>query len=822
MQSTILIVCSLLLVSITEAAEFKCGGKSEHVSGDSGVLIIDRSQGSCEFKGQDDTQVFALRTDNIQLRSGDQLTISAVEPPKEYNFKAPLEPGYILIGLKEPAIKFQFASTDNGTMRAEFIQNKATIPINGDNYNQLRINPIAIQNVNLVTTKTIPDQIHLEVIGSGGFGHSLVNSTPTTTAASFDTSQNTIVIKSGPVLSKYSGTYQTKDEKSYDISGPDPKTVDDKYKCVNIYEITNDQGHYEVDFKDFLGLTDGDDELLLDDGVSKVKINGQQASDYAKRLVVFAGKKLAVIYNSPRKINRTNIPFKLTVRVKMTGGILAKAGKLVAPSGQTHYVLRPQAEQFASLVTKGQLKGADLKITTNNPTSQDVTLADGSYLPPVIGLNQKGSELVVDLSSKSKLSSDISFDPSSVDCHGIIYGTSGSISLSGANKICYWTLGASKNHLSIDHTNLGPGGCLEIYSLTKADPIFKRCDLSPYEVLPGFVLDQGYVKVQLAASNTTKFLASIKPALNQFNQISAFNRVNVTSARYPHSYEYFTQSDSFTINSINKTMVVSVEDLDVRSGEKLQIDNKDVNDMSSIAGDIEIFNKTSTVVLKRTTSNDFTLHRGYKVVTTEFQEIINADIKKNSITSHANLTSLLLKVVAKPGQRIQYNVTSKSAITNATLSIIDSRTILGRQVYGDERDHGSTTSNSLLISVLPLTKVGLGAQQLPVIDVQFKLIECNKTVDHICDNDTRCVAAEKLCKGRSYCDDGSDLRISCSSGPAPKPQIIDHGVGGVAVFLLCTIMFVFGVISALYGPDIFKNLEARFRSGQYTTFTSTE
>lgn len=812
----ILVTIVGLSLAAANAAEFRCDENDSHVKGDTGILVIDRSRLVCGFKGQDDTKVFGIKTDDLVLKKDETITfLSDGTPP--VTFKPPLEPGYFITGLHEPTIKFQFSGTDNtSSMTAQFIENKPDIPINGDNFNQLRIEPIGINTFNLKVEKTLESSIHFELIGSRDFPHSLLAEEKSMISVN---TNRTVVVKTGPVLNICSGNHQAKEELSFDINGPDPKTAQAKYKCVNIFEYTTDQGHIEVDFANFLGLTDVDDEMLLDDGELRIKINKAQSDQYSKRVMVFKGKKLAVVYNSPRNISRTNIQFKLSIKFKKSGGIITKAGPLSIPaSGQTHFVLRPQLTEFVSLETKGQLKGGSL--TIKSASSDVITIPEGGYLPPVLGSNRQGSDLMLDFVSKAKVNPEISFKPTTTDCHGILYGTSGSISLSGGPKTCYWLLGAPKSRLIIDHTKLGAGGCLEIYSLSKSEPIFKSCDIGSAETLPNFALKQAYLKVGLA-SNVSEFAALIAPPALQYKKTSILNQLRMTSTGYPSSYGWSSDSDTYVINSANKSMTLSVDALDIRNGEKLLVDNKELNDISHIVGDIDISNKpNTTVILQRSmTTNDFSSRKGYNLVVSEFQQSIIADMSKNSITSRANLTSLLIKISAPQGKRLQYNITTKAAIKDSKFAIIDSRSVLGREVYGDERDNGSTTSNSLLITVVPLKS---GAPTIPIIDVQYKIIECNKTTDHICDKDTRCVPADKLCKGRSYCVDESDLRVSCSSGPAPNPKIIEHGVGGFAVFLLCITMLVIGAISALYGPDLYKSLESRFRSGQYTTFTSTE
>lgn len=206
-----------------------------------------------------------------------------------------------------------------------------------------------------------------------------------------------------------------------------------------------------------------------------------------------------------------------------------------------------------------------------------------------------------------------------------------------------------------------------------------------------------------------------------------------------------------------------------------------------------------------------------------FDYIIEADTTKQEITTPVNSTSVLVKISSPSqkatsfGKRVQYNVTIGASSHNYHYGVHDSRSVNSPSLGNHS---GVTTSDSLMI-VYRLTDNGNAT--LPEMKIQYNFLDCHPETDVICDDFTRCVPNEMLCKGIGYCVDSSDLKISCNStGTIPVPKIIEQGLGGMAVFFLCVFMLILGAIGALYGPDLYKTLESRFRSGHYSTFTSVE
>lgn len=818
---SLLLVLSLAQVSVS--GTFPCTDADDHVSGDTGVISIKRDKPRCGVAAQDGSRCFAIRTDDLVLRVGDQLLIipKGGDPLK---YEPPLQSGYILSGLIEITVQFKFKTLDNTTMEAQFIQNYANIPIDGDRYNEVRVTPLQIEKFNIVFKKTIPGPIHLEVVDAmSSSGHMLISENDISIPVDFNGNQ-TVIIKSSPVLNNCSGSFSDPSEIEHEINGPDASQLQQPYKCVNLFSTKMaGQAHYEVDFANFLGLADQDDQLLLDDGSSRINIVKSSLIDYSKRILNFKGQSLTVIYSSPRVVNATHIPFKLTVRLRSKGGLVEKPGPLVVPSsGEVLYTLQPQPNEFATIEIQGsQLTGGN--VTISDGLGNDLTIAEGAYLPPVIASSHMGMPLTVSLKIRSKISAVFEYKPTTVSCGGLLFG-SGNISLIGPQTTCYWILGTQKTAITINYNDLIQNGCLEIRSLKQENPIFNRCNISQVEILPQFVVDSAYLKVTLPSKNTV-LEASVTHFVKSSTETSTARQTNITSLGYPVSYPLLGDSDVYPIDGINKTLLLSVVNLDLRDGEKLFVNSIEINkDNCLVTGDVDISNKTTKLTIQRSSTTDFSHRRGYELVVTEFQKFISVNTSKSSISTPRNLTSLLLKISAPQGERLYYNITlsqaksSKQAKVNSQtskISVVDSRHLFGREVYEDEKFNGSSTSNVILINFSSATS-------LPEALVQYSRISCNQTLDHVCDNSTRCVPADKLCKGRSYCDDKSDLKVICSSGPSPSPKVIEKGVGGFTVFILSLFMFTLGAIAALYGPDVYKNLENRFRSGQYTTFTSTE
>lgn len=820
----------LLTLGTLSAAEdvIKCNDTTTHLIGSSGYLLIDRATGSCDIQAQAKSRFFAFKTDNLKLYDGEYMhAMSGNEKQKERNISGPVDSGFFVFGMVEVRIRFILKPNLTGTMMLEFFQDQNSIPINGDKASEVTILSFDADQYNLAFSKNIENSVYLEVTGtSDAFGHHLIDANnldiPVHVA-----DQTTVVIRAAPVRQDCSKNYADKAEESHEISGPDAASINGKYECVNIFKTDQTgQAHFDVDFANFLDIVDDKDELTIDDGIQALKINRYAARHYnqQKPVLSFRGQNLAIIYDSPQVIKPKAV-FKLTVRAQTTGGIVDQHQALSLPGkGLVRYTLRPQStEDISALEIKGKFTGASLKIYDSH--NNVVKFASDVFLPPVIAFNQLGQDITLEFDIKSKVPTTFNYKEGN-SCSGVIFESAGAISIryvaNGGARTCYWLIG-SNSSLSINHQSLKqPDSCLEIYSIKQEKAIFERCNIGPDEVLPPFILDQGYLAFKTSV-NVSTLDASISPAVEGLVKSSTKLQMHYKSTGYPASYPWSAASEKFSLDAMGKKMVLSIVDLDIRAGETMTINSDEIsaNRTSLYLGDLDVSDKITKVTVTRSlATSDFSIRKGYYLVASQYQAIVSADMNKTSLQTPKNLTSLLLKVNAAQGMRLTYeisNVASKNS--NYEMNVFDARSVMGRSVSEEEKYNGSTTSNILLISFI----TNDAKTTLPEFDVSYKQLACNQTIDHICDQATRCVPADKLCKGKSYCSDGSDLKRACTNGPAPQPQIINTGgLGGLSVFILSVLMFSLGIVAAIYGPDMYKFAENRFRSGQYTTFTSTE
>ena len=776
------------------------------------MLKINKRLKLCSFMGQDDTHLFGLRTDNIGMTADDYIEVTSTSGGPSTTIKGPLKSCYLLLGHEKPRINFNFAKPSNSIEFVKFIQNNFNVPIVADTKSEIQIMSKLLKLVSINLVRTIKQPVHVQVLGSTETsGHYLMSDDSLNLNLSCSTDICAITVKTSPALAECSQQVSSNEEKSYQLTGPS-KQPGGSYTCATVFKnlIATNEAHFDVDFSNFLRLSNLEDELTLDDGLNNLKLASLGAGDYMRKIISFGGKELAVIYDSPGPISPTNIPFKLTVKSKASGGLLQTDRTIdLSKVANALYTLQPQDGRTVTLELENI---SNAQLTISDDSSRQIVFDQKAILPPVITSGQANKKMYLNISSKpnSKPSGIIRFRSNSAECGGTLFDTAGSFSAAGP-KTCNWLIGAPKTMLDVTYNNLGPNGCLEIYDTLQANPLFKSCNLTQSQALPRFYLRQSYIKISTNASESS-FQASVSPRVNTVIDLQR----NISSIGYPIIYPWSSESDTVTINGVNKTMVLSVADLDIRAGEKLMIGGSQVQASQS---DYDISNKSTKIDLIRSTATkDFLAHRGFQVIAREYQKILIADPAKDSLVTPKNLTSLLIRVPAKKGYRVLYNISSSSADT-FKVTLIDSRTILGRRVDDDSKINGSTTSDTLLVSISAIKKNSF----IPTISLNYKQIACNTTNhDHVCDDSSRCVPADKLCKGKSYCMDKSDLGVPCSSGPSPAPTVIERGVGGFAAFVLCMLMFTLGVVGALYGPDLFRSLESRFRSGHYTTFTSTE
>lgn len=842
-----LVILSVIFIDNTHAAsnqtEFYCSTDYVRITSLTGKLIIQRNNSSCGFMSKDDTQVFAIKTDTLKLHHGDSVEIRSDRQTNGRVFRPPFDSGYIFSGLKEPSIVFNFTNRDDTVMEVDFLQDIASLPLDSDINNDFQITPLEISTLKLEVSKTIPEMVHLEVLGanlspntaSGGkiaegvLNHILIpaNQTNLTVPVYFNQNSHTVRIKTSPAFSNCSGQFiNTKNDHEHEIIGPDANFLNQKYKCVNLFTsaIGGNQAHYEVDFKNFSSLADSEDVLILEDDLSnsRIRIDKSNADQYINQVVVFKGNKLAVTYESPRAITPSKIPFKLQVRAVEFGGLIDKSGVLTLPSGATRikYVLKPDPQQVATIEFLEGTKLKDLSLEVTTGAGQVATFQSGSYLPPILTANEPNTLMTLVLSGKdvSKLN-PVKFYSLQDSCHKISTTLTG-FSAQGDKSPCYWTILTNKTvNLKIDYNNLDPSGCLTIKSLTQDKTIYSKCNIKNTNIFPPFNVQQVFVNVSLP-SNKTRFEATLSSVSSLSNTIlQPQPEVNIVSQGYPVVYAWSSLTQSYILNGTNRSYVLSVNDVDLRSGEILMNGNVPLDLMNSLMA----VNTTLNITIDRKGSDDFGHHRGFNLTAKEFDKILVTNTTRNQIITPKNHTNLFVKISSEISSRISYNITFKTTNNNFGVLLIDGRKIGSRTPYSEGANysiyHGSTSSDTLMI-MYSVNKINT---TLPEMVIDYKPIACNTTRgDYICDNKTRCVPVDWLCKGFQQCDDGSDLRLKCSSGPAPQPQIIDDGYAGITVFILSVFMLSLGAVIALFGPGLYKALETRFRSSQYSAFVSVE
>lgn len=807
----------LLACGSSSAKTYDCQQKPLTISEPNGYLNIDRANltnNKCAFDINEKIKKnFAIRTDQLLLFPGEHLTVTYDNIKyNETKIEGSFERGYLVF--VDQATRLEFFLVDqlgNTSMVLEFVQDDS-IPIDIARKTDLTINSYYVNSYNINARSMINTMTHLEIVGNDGFSHHLFNGSKLVTL-----NRTSVQLKATPVLASCSGHFQDASETSHEISGPEAAMIKNGYVCVNLFETSLKDGHYDVDFSNFLDIVDSDDNLIIDDGFGPLIISRHNSREFnkAKPLISFKNQNLVVIYDSPR-VREPRAIFKLTVKAQAQGGIIDDYQALRLPStGTVRYSLKPQnSDATGAIEIKGSMAGADIKIT--NSQNEVITLSGDSFLPPIITFNT-GENIDIEFTIKSKVAATVAYIQAPA-CSGTLFRTVGSISVvGGMQQSCYWLIG-SRSSITVDYCNLIPNGCLEIYSFKNKKPIYSSCNSNSCAMLSRLNSDASYLKITLP-SNQTRVQASISEVVQTQTVVNLDRQSNISSLHYPNSYILDDRSSTYNVNAINKSMILSIKDLDIRDDELLIVDKTTLGNQNySTFGDVDVSNKLFNLTLKRSgLSKDSSIRRGYFISTTIYDSIIAVDTKNASVKVPKNLTSLLIKISADQKNRLLYTITNSTS-ADYSMKLYDSRSIFGRQVYEDEQLHGSTTSNVLYIN-LQATKNKI---TLPELTINYNQVACNQTTDHVCDNETRCVPELKLCKGRSYCLDGSDLRVSCSSGPAPQPRIIDRGVSGITVFFLSVLMFSLGIMAALFGPDMYKNFESRLRSGQYSTFTSTE
>lgn len=808
----------------------KCAQPNAHLENNSGKLNVTKNMSPCGFVGEKTSNYLAIKTEDLNLKANEKLSLNPNgNTTQNYEFKPPFDTGYIVSGLEAPTITFNFEDLDNSTMEIEYVLNTGPlpIPINGDSNNQIHINPVELDKIDIEFTKSIPGTIHLEVSGANIRNgnhpkHALIKNSTTTISLDMVSGQ-TVTVRTSPVFENCSQTYKTINGKDYRLEGPPASDNRKNYKCVNLFARDNQDAIFVVDFTNFIDIVDDEDRLIIDDGHSNstayiVKAN---AYEYTGQVRYFKGESLAVVYNSPRVIRPSNIQFELSVKSR-NNVVIVDAVKSMEFTRPIQYVLQPQREEYASIQTSSLNLKSNLTIITDKHYQVDFEV-----LPPIIAANDAGSSMTLDYTSKSKSSGSVNYLPLKSNCHRLSTVTSDGFSVTNVTGSCIWTIAPKEPViLRFDYIDL-PNGCLILTQLPSSKQIFNRCNLSPAYVLPPFMIEKAFVNVT-STSNGSRLDATIsRSPVSDENKVSLTPVVNIASPAHPVAYPLTDRDTKYTLNTTKKgkAYALSVLDLDLRSGEKLMVENNQIDDVvRRRSGVMNITDKVTTIRIDRSKvdMNDLNNHRGFALQSEQFDRIIQ--VTKSPYEAPRNLTSVLFKISTslKPdtfGKRIKYNITFlPPPKQNFSVSVIDSRVLNGRQIYG-EKYHDYSTSDTILIRYMA-TAVNV---MLPPMKIEYSLVDCNKTVDHVCDNGTRCVPKEKCKEGALFCDDKTDMQFCAGiPTPVPAPKIIETGVGGVTVFFVSVIMLVVGALSALYGPDVVRVLETRIRSGQYTTFTSSD
>lgn len=820
----VLLITFLLLVGHSLADDFTCSDPLARVNSSQGNLIITRNVSTCGFVAQDNSLVFAIRIDDLKLRAGDSLSIRAERSNVNFTYQPPFNAGYFISGLKETVFMFSFKNLDNSVVRTEFIQNDPKLPLDGDINNDFEITPVSLNRLTLSFTKTISNLVHLEVEGAkitnSALSHMLIKESKIDIPIEL-TDGRIVKIKTSPALESCSKTYNDDKEQQHEIVGPDSSESNRKYKCVNIFRSTLPApAHYQADFKNFIDLSDPSDQLMLSDGTlnGDLNIDHINAKSYAGQLVTFEGPNLIVVYQSSQDPSKSQIQFKLTLGMKAHGGRIEKEGPISLPAnGDVNYVLKPQPDKLAVLeVSKTvKLQGVSLNISADGEGL--AVFRDGSILPPVIALNKQGQSLVLDLSGSSyeKLKDAFRFKQLEKHCHISSNRYFQGFSAKGIADKCFWTISA-QDPVTINF-DLTDKCCLSIRPLDEDKPIYSKCNLNKTEFLPSFNLSQAVIQIDLTKDG--EFKSTLSPSQDQTVVPLASDRsVSISSYGYPTRYNWYSDDSSVLLESKDKTYVIVPTDTDLRKGEIINVGQK------QLLGDTVITNTTVNITISRAHgSSDFSFHRGYKLSAIQFDRVFEANTSSSQLKTSDGLTKILAKISFATAdkktfaRRVAFNITFAKT-DGQRVRVYDDRSLAGREITSaTDILHGTTTSDTLLV----MCSNSREKTTLPIMTIDYLPIECDKS-SHICDSNTRCVPPEKLCQGIAYCSDLSDTKLVCSAGPTPPPKVIETGLSSITVFILCVLMLSLGVVAAMYGPDLVRAIEGRFRSGQYTTFTSTE
>lgn len=667
---------------------YNCGDEIKS----SGTLVIPENKAECIFNTADGTLDLMLETDGLLLTVNDTLTITSVQMGKSFTYAPPFDAGYLHIGgdIVKPTLNFTLKG--GKAMKITFT-NDRTLKISADMNHNFKITSVGgFTDLVLKFDKTVNESVLVELNPPPEdkeliLGNHLMssNSTREIVYAKADKSQ-VIRVKTTIVNKTCSNSFDIVD-KPVEIVGPDQ--VSFPYECANLFRfgiqnptqgnylasyITNSderkyiviilytnslydlsEAHFDVDFKNFISLADQDDELIIKDALRRIFIDKSSEVTYKGTKISNTGRDLIIMYRSPIVTkNRTPTGLRLTVIPANYGGVVFGSSSIKLPTGTpATYTLIPDESRCAVITSTGIIVSENASLTLSG-----AVFGPNTELPPVIGTSERSKQLTISYSGKKDLSMQFSSDDNC--CHRISSDLSGRFSLIGGQKeACLWTVAPGEEvAIRFDENDLGPNDCVTIQSLTAKVPLYSRCGIKVDEVIPSFVVSQAYVNVSLPTKGS-KFSASLTKAPKKLSLYESVDSSSIKSAGYAISYPVMSGNEFYSLNATKKNYLLSVADIDLRTGEKLLVGKAEVNQKNLLAvGDLIISNSTVNITLTRPPiPTDFSLHKGVKIAITAFDDI---QVLNANITTKVN--NSLIKISSPPAHRINYNITSASGL----------------------------------------------------------------------------------------------------------------------------------------------------------------
>lgn len=808
----ILIVTSNLVL----CEPLACGSTQQptHLTDNSTKIVINRDLEQCQFKSKDDGRFVAIKLDDLKLTEGESLVINSTK------FEGPFSSGFLITGAVEPTFTLNLRK-GGPSFELWYSQDPNFFSLNCDQNNKVQLISLKVKDLKVNLVKTHKKPVYLRAndvkFNDLNFGHLLTNESDAVIHFTDQESQVT-ELESSAVRADCSSFMISNNETSVQINGPEAPKLKSNYKCVNIYQIRNDsrQAHVEVEFKNFLGLSDQDDVLTLDDGSSMVKIDNSTADQFINATTkVFRGRNLVVLYDSPISNQPTEIQLRLTVNLRLYGGFIDVPGPLVFPVKATNVRFNIFPGALLKINDSPDIKNLTLKVFEDSGRSLGEFKR---YLPPSLSANNLFTRLILGFEAPHFANMNNLFNVSSArSCNHISSDDSdGWSTLVGNRTSCVWTLSSPYKTKELTLKVSPRPVCVDIRLPDYETPIYQKCSIDPP---PKFIVKQAYVTVISNSTKNSRVDGVItSSSFSPITDLKPSDQISIKSLNYPEPYPVIYQDQVYNLNVTNASYLVVIHTLDLRMGEYLKIGNRKIDNQysSHVSGDLVILNNPIKITVYRPSiPNDFMSRRGYEINATRYDLILEADRKKNSIDWPANKSAFVKipspisssSLLPFAGKRISFRI--MPPLTMNDFQVHDSRTIIDKKIIVNST---SSTSDTLLLVYKPSPKTPENMN----INVIYEYLNCNAT-DHVCDGGTRCVPLSNLCKGKFFCNDKSDLTYSCET---PAPKIVETGLSGTSAFFLSLFMLTLGVIGALYGPDLYRSLESRFHS--YSTFSSVE